>query len=183
MTDNTIVRQTADAKPVFDSRFWYLAQLKPGGLDRAETNLNRQNFKTFMPVREASARRNGKIVHAHKPLFPGYLFTQVQPDQQQWRAINSTYGVARLVSLGQGRPTPVPAAFMAELFCRTDATGVLGAPENLKAGDSVRIISGPFSQQIGRIASAESNDRIFLLMELMGRAVRTQVSATQLEVI
>lgn len=167
----------------FNGRYWYLAQLKPGGFDRAKTNLRRQNFQTFMPVRATSLRRNGKIVPAQKPLFPGYLFTQVLPDRQNWRAINSTYGVARLVSLGQGKPTPVPADFMTDLFCRTDAEGLLGAPEDLKPGDRVRIISGPFSQQIAEIEAAESKDRVILLMALMGRAVRTQVSAHQLEAV
>jgi transcriptional antiterminator RfaH len=167
----------------FESRFWYLAQLKPGGFVRAVANLHRQDFSTFMPVREASIRRNGRVRPARQPLFPGYLFTQVLPDHQNWRAINSTYGVARLVSLDRGRPTPVPPAFMEELHRRTDAQGVLGAPEDLKPGDTVRIISGPFAQQIAQIEAAETKDRVILLMQLMGRVVRTQTSARQLEVI
>ena len=183
MRNTDLEMAPADGSDAFDGQFWYLAQLKPGGFDRAKTNLRRQNFQTFMPVRATSLRRNGRIVPAQKPLFPGYLFAQVLPDQQNWRAINSTYGVARLVSLGQGHPTRVPAGFMIDLHHRTDADGHFGAPEDLKPGDRVRIISGPFSRQIAEIEEADSKDRVILLMELMGRAVRTQVSAHHLETV
>lgn len=172
-----------EARALFDSRFWYLVQLKPSGLERAKLNLKRQNFPTFMPDRSTSTRKRGKIVPSSKPLFPGYLFAQVKPEQQNWRAINSTYGVARLVSLRQGKPTTVPADFIAELHRRTDNNGMLCAPENLKPGDKTRIIAGPFAQQIAEIEAIDGKDRVVLLMQIMGRAVRTQVSASQLESI
>ena len=172
-----------DTEAVLDARHWYLAQLKPGGFERAITNLHRQVFLTFMPARDTSIRRNGKLVTVRKPLFPGYLFIQVLPDRQNWRAINNTYGVARLVSLSGGRPTPVPAEIIATLHARTDESGILGPPEDLQAGDRVRIISGPFAERLAEIDAVEPGDRVFILMDLMGRAVRMQASATQLETL
>jgi len=78
---------------------WYLAQLKPGGLDRAVVNLARQGFDSLMPVREETRRRAGRWRTIAKPLFPGYLFVKVPAGRQDWRAINATYGVSRLVAL------------------------------------------------------------------------------------
>ena len=172
-----------DAQAVFDARYWYLAQLKPGGFERAITNLHRQSYATFMPARDTSIRRNGRLTTVRKPLFPGYLFTQVLPDRQDWRAINNTFGVARLVSLSEGKPTAVPADIIQTLHARMDENGILGAPENLHPGDKVRIISGPFAERLAEIDTVKPGDRVFILMDLMGRAVRMQASASQLETL
>ncbi len=165
----------------FDSRDWYLAQLKPNGYDRAVLNLNRQGYPTFMPLREGVARRNGKIVSACKPLFPGYVFTQVCPEQQNWRAINNTYGVARVVSLQAGRPAQVPCGLMEALYDRTDDDGLMIAPQSLKCGDTVRIIAGPFVDHIAQIEKVDESERVTVLMGLMGRSVRTQITSRQVE--
>jgi transcriptional antiterminator RfaH len=183
MRQDSTVTFGKDVKTVFDARFWYLAQLKPGGFERAVVNLQRQGFSTLMPVRDTSTRRNGKLATSRKPLFPGYLFTQVAPGRQSWRVINSTYGVARLVSLSGSEPTPVPDGIMATLQVRMDENGVFGAPEDLKPGDTVRIIVGPFAQQLAIIETVEPGDRVFILMDLMGRAARLQASAIQLETL
>ncbi|MEM6889907.1 MAG: transcriptional activator RfaH [Pseudomonadota bacterium] len=165
------------------SLHWYIAQLKPGGFERAKTNLHRQGFASFMPLRANSARRNGKIRQFQAALFPGYLFVQVLPDQQNWRAINSTYGISRLVSLSGGHPTKVPEELMSALFARTDNQGLLSAPDDLMPGQTVRIIAGPFAQSIAEISALKPNDRVGLLMELMGRSVRTEVSARHVEIV
>ena len=36
---------------------WYLAQLKPGGFDRAKLNLSRQQIAHFVPLRPSTSRR------------------------------------------------------------------------------------------------------------------------------
>ena len=172
-----------DAQAVFDARYWYLAQLKPGGFDRAITNLHRQAFSTFMPARDTSIRRKGRLVTVRNPVLPAYLFTQVLPDQQDWRAINNTYGVARLVSLSGGRPTPVPAGIIETFHARMDENGILGAPEDLHPGDRVRIISGPFAERLAEIDTVKPGDRVLILMDLMGRTVRMQTSGSQLETL
>jgi transcriptional antiterminator RfaH len=166
-----------------ESENWYLAQLKPNGFDRAVLNLNRQAYRTFMPMRDLSTQQNGRVKTQRKPLFPGYVFTQILPEKSDWRAINNTYGVARLVALSGGRPSLVPRDLMQCLFDRTDGDGTLLAPKELRAGDTVRIVSGPFAEQIAMIEDVKPNDRVVLLMGLMGRSVRTQISPSQLDIV
>ena len=43
--------------PVYqDEVRWYVAQLKPNGFARAEANLKKQGFETFMPLRRKTVR-------------------------------------------------------------------------------------------------------------------------------
>ena len=164
-----------------DARHWYLAQLKPGGLQRARENLGRQGFPVFMPHRTETWRRAGRLHEAQRPLFPGYLFVQIDPEARPWRRVNATWGVSRLVSFGPDGPREVPAPLVAGLMARTDGAGSWCAAEDLRAGDRVRIIAGPFARIIAEIDTIPEQGRIFALLEMMGRTVRAEVAPEDLE--
>ena len=47
----------------------------------------------------------------------------------------------------------------------------------LGVGDSVRVINGSFADQIGKFCAVDDHERVFILLELLGREVRTSMSA------
>lgn len=161
--------------------FWYLAQLKPGGLTRARTNLERQNFPSFMPMRPKSERRAGKTHSVKRPIFPGYLFVQIAPDRREWRQINSTLGVARLVSLDRQTPTQVPSDFMEQLLEQCEGEIWHTKAQDLAPGQPARLIQGPFADMIAKVDTLPERDRVFVLLDLMGRATRVAVGIDDLE--
>src|SRR6056297_554544 len=132
---------------------WYLAQLKPGGFERAVTNLARQGYESFMPMREETRRRAERWDTKLRPLFPGYLFVKVPDDRQQWRSINATYGVSRLVALDAGRPTQVAPELIAALQARVLEDGKLKPTAEFDVGDKVRVVSGPLADKLAEIES------------------------------
>lgn len=160
---------------------WFLAQMKPNRGHIAERNLKRQGFRTFMPLEEGTVRRGGRFVTASMPLFPGYVFVAVDVGAQ-WRSINSTYGITRLVSFGQ-EPAPVPLALISQLMLRCDAAGKLLPPRLLKPGDQVRITSGPFAEFVAEVEAIAPDRRVFVLMELMGGQTRVAVKPDQLRIV
>lgn len=164
-----------------DARNWFVAQLKPQGLRRAEENLARQGFRFFFPKRAESVARGGRMATLEKPLFPGYLFVQFDPSVSGWASINATRGVARLVISDIRHPRPLPDSFMAGLMARCDARGLIGGPIDLKAGDRIRVISGPFARTIAEIEMLEDGERIQILMDLMGRETRISIAAERVE--
>ncbi len=168
---------------VAENSHWFIVQLKPNGFERAKKNFARQHFKTFMPMQEISISRRGRLTETIRPLFPGYLFVQISPTMPDWRAVNNTYGVSRLVSLGGGRPTEVRSDLMNALRMSCDIECRLRASENLSVGKKVRIVVGPFSQHIAEIEAVAPGERVILLMQLMGRLVRTEVEPGALEIL
>src|SRR3546814_6737532 len=76
---------------------WYVAQTQAQGEERARLNLERQGFRTYLPRyrRERRHARRRDVVKA--PLFPGYIFIELDLEQSPWRSINGTFGVTRLV--------------------------------------------------------------------------------------
>jgi transcriptional antiterminator RfaH len=160
---------------------WYLAQLKPGGLDRAVANLARQGYESLMPLREETRRRAGRWSTIVRPLFPGYIFIKVADDKRNWRAINATYGVSRLVALEAGCPTQVDPSIISALQVRVGDAGIVKSPSGLKVGDQVEVVSGPLANKFAEIESIPEHGRIYVLLELMGRHARIELPAADVE--
>ena len=162
---------------------WFVAQLRPQGLKRALDHLQRQNFKTFAPELESTAVRAGVLHQIRKPLFPGYLFVSFDPTDPKWTAINSTRGVARLILDRPHRPTPLPQPLMAEIMARYNEAGVILPPVDLSVGDRIRVLAGPFAEIVTSIEALPDQERIGVLIDLMGRKVKASVIRTQVEKI
>lgn len=158
-----------------DEQGWSLVQLKPNGLAAARRNLERQGFQTFMPQVRTTQRISNSFRETFSPLFPGYLFTEINWSSSPWRRIDSTLGVARIVRFGDRKPAAVSLELIQGLRARCDGTGILGPMDNLSAGDRVRILRGPFANFVSTIEDIGADRRIWVLMDLLGRKARVSL--------
>ncbi|UWR35711.1 hypothetical protein K3759_18650 (plasmid) [Sulfitobacter sp. W027] len=154
---------------------WFVAQLRPHGLTQARTHLQRQGFETFSPEILQSRIRQGEPHQERRPLFPGYLFVSFDPRANGWTAINNTRGVSRLILNDPRRPRPLPGEFMAGLRARCDTSELATPIDALEVGDQIRVTSGPFMDLITHIESLPDFERVGVLIELMGREVRSSL--------
>lgn len=160
---------------------WYVAQLKPNSLNIAERNLAQQNFTFFCPKRRETRKRRDKLVNVTAPLFPGYIFVQSNAITSHWRSLNATRGISRMVINDPRNPSGLPAGFISELVARCDADGVLAEDHQMKPGEPIRIINGPFSDIITRIEKLEPGQRLQVLIEIMGRETRVSVDQSAVQ--
>jgi transcriptional antiterminator RfaH len=154
---------------------WYVAQLKPNGFERAVLNLRRQKFETFMAMQKKTVRHARQMKDVLKPIFPGYIFVRFGSKQSDWRKINSTSGVSRLVSFSTEKPVAVPEGLMLALIERCDARDILQPPKDLKAGEAVKMMSGSFAEFVGEIEAFLAEDRLRILFDFMGQKTRLDV--------
>lgn len=125
----------------------------------------------FLPRRQKTRRHARKIDVVLAPLFPGYLFVRLDLTRDQWRCVNGTYGVGRLVMQGDA-PAPASRGVVEALRDACDKSGVLRLPrDELKLGQSVRILTGAFADFIGEIDRLDDVGRIRVLLEIMGGRV------------
>jgi len=161
-------------------RVWYLAQLRPNGEQLAERNLLRQGFEVFAPKMRRTRRCQGKFRDELRALFPGYLFVSACSHLARWRSIGSTLGVQRIVGFGGDGPSRVSSELIAGLKQRCDDLGKVHAPA-LSAGNTVRILSGPFAEFVGSVERIPSERRIWILLELIGRRVAVRPDQVELK--
>ena len=165
------------------SILWFLAQLKPNGFERACSNLERQDFKIFMPVRETLIRRGRSSQKSKQPLFPGYIFVGTDPSNPKWSCINNTVGVSRLVSFGKNEPAPLPKQLIDGLMARCADDFDLLPPDNLSIGDQVRAVSGPFAEYLATIETISNETRLGILFDCMGQKTRAVINSSNIEKI
>ena len=60
-------------------------------------------------------------------------------------------------------------------------TGLLQPAAELKTGDKVRVVSGPFSDMLAEIEAVPEHGRIYVLIDLMGRYAKAELAAADVE--
>ena len=152
---------------------WYVVQTRAHAESKACHHLERQGFPTFLPRYLKRRRHAGRVEIVPAPLFPRYLFVLVDIATQQWRSINSTIGVSRLVCNGD-EPAPVPSQVVLELQARRDDKGLIPLVEGprFNRGDKVRVLDGVFGTCVGLFEGITDKERVSILLELLGRKVR-----------
>ena len=101
------------------------------------------------------------------------------PESGPWRQINCTTGVSKLVSFGD-QPSPIPLDLISGLMERCNSVGKLLPPNQLNKGDAVQLLTGPFANYIAKVETIDAEQRVWVLMELMGRVTRISVDPNQL---
>jgi len=160
---------------------WFLAQVKPNADAIARRNLERQRFTTFQPLERRTRVKAGKFISEDRPFFPGYLFIAYPTGAAPWSVVNSTYGVARLVTFA-GKPAQVPDAVMAQLQAACDPHEVMAINHQLEPGTRIEIAVGSFSNFVGEIERITPNCRVMVLLDFMGRQMRVNLPAADVRV-
>ena len=162
------------------SKEWFILQFKPNSHHQAAKNLNQQGFETFLPLSDTTSRKGSQFINATRPLFPGYMFITFDRTDTKWHKINNTYGVSRLVTFNSILKS-IPTSFVDNLMKRYNLSSKLMPLQKLKKGDQIKVLNGPFANFIATVETYESDQRVWVLMDLMGRKskIQTQADAVQ----
>ena len=157
---------------------WYVVHTQPQAEARADLNLRRQGFRTYLPRYTRTRRHARRTDVVVRPLFPRYLFVALDLAKDRWLAIQSTFGVSQLVLAGE-RPASVCETVVDEIRAREDDRGFvkLRLPAGLGPGSSVRLTDGIFAEHKGIIDRVADERRVAVLLKLLGRDVRVFVPA------
>jgi len=162
---------------------WYVAQTQPNAENKALVNLEHQGFATYLP-RYLKRRRHARRVElVPAPLFPRYLFVQIDTAIQRWRSIYSTFGVSQLVGHSD-TPTAVAEKVIVALKSQEDATGYIQLDQTpvFRVGDKIQVMDGVFADCFGLYEGMRDCDRVAILLDLLGRKVRVTVDAMSVAV-
>ena len=149
---------------------WFLVHTQPHNERKAELHLGAQGFRTHFPQIQKTIRHARQLRNVRAPLFPRYVFVILDLGRDQWLSVRSTIGVSSLFTCGD-RPVPVPQGVVEALIARTDEAGLALFDAGLTAGQTVRILSGPFADFVGTLERLDAAGRVRVLLTMMGTAV------------
>jgi transcriptional antiterminator RfaH len=161
---------------------WYVAHTQPHAETKASQHLRRQGFDIYLPRYLKQRRHARRIEKVAAPLFPNYVFVAIDMTTQRWLSIDSTIGVNKLVRNGD-LPAAVPQSIVDALKSREDAYGYvqLIRRPRFSPGDKIRVVGGAFCDCYGLYEGMTTRERIAILLELLGRKVRTIVDSDIIE--
>ena len=160
---------------------WYLIHSKPKQEQIAKEQLERQGYQTYLPMAYTYRRRRGRTVRVIAPMFPRYLFINLNDETDDWRPIRSTIGVANLVRFGIDAAR-VPDDLIDSLKSREDDTGIQVLPgKTFSVGDKVRVKEGVFEGYEAIIHAQNPRERVVLLMKVVERYIKVELDAMHLE--
>ncbi len=164
---------------------WFVVNTKPGAEKLAQTHLERQGFTVYLPRMIKKLRHQRRpVAPVEVPLFPRYLFVQIDLAVDAWHCINNTIGVARLVSFGK-LPSAVSHRVIDEIRQREDEDGIvrLSRMHRFKQGDQVAIVEGALMDRTGIFQCETDKERVIVLLNLLGREISVTVGQDALHKI
>jgi transcriptional antiterminator RfaH len=161
---------------------WYAVHTHPRGELKALAHLRRQNYQVYLPRYAKKVSHARRIERVLRPFFPRYLFVRLNLAIEGWRPIRSTFGVTDIVHFGD-RPTPLPSGVIEDLKCHEQDDGCITFKRQnaIKKGDAVVVLSGPFSRLLGFCEQVTENERVAILLDLLGRKVRVLLDSEAVE--
>lgn len=146
---------------------WLVVQIKPNSHDLAFRNLERQGFEAFGPKMKITIKKENKFINKDVLVFPGYMFVGVDRQSSNWIKINSTFGVAKVLSFNE-RASHISHNLILALKNRYESKNNQKIKQSVKEGDRIKFNSGPFVNLIAKIEAVDVQERISLVLEVMG---------------
>ena len=152
---------------------WFAVYTIARNEERASYHLRNQGYEVYLPLFRKKRRHARRTDWVKMPLFPRYLFVQLDLEVMPWRAVHSTLGVSALVCSGDG-PVPIRNELIAAIQGRESPDGLVRINEHFcaKPGKRVTLLDGPFAEFEGIFESMRDDQRMVILLEFLGRPLK-----------
>ena len=159
---------------------WVLIYTKARQEIIANENLQKQGFKTFLPLIAETNKNN--TFKSLVPVFPRYVFAQINLGLANWSSIKSSYGVNRIVMFGE-KFTSIPDNIIDLIQGKLNIEGIYKkniSRVDFQKGDSLTIKEGSFAGIDAIFLSNKSKDRVRLLLKLLNTTIISEINKSDI---
>ena len=138
-------------------------------------------FRVVIPETTEVELKDGVKKEKTKKMFPGYILVEMVMSDEAWYIVINTPGVTGFIgSSGKGaKPTPLLPQEIDRILVNMGMSRV-NVEDDLKVGDSVSIVDGPFKGMIGRVDNIDTeNNRLNIIIDLFGQETSVDVELFQ----
>ena len=142
--------EAKDAKK--NQKRWYIVHTYSGYENKVKVNLEKRIeymnmgdkiFRIEVPQKTVTQMKAGKKQEKEEKIFPGYVLVEMIMDEDSWYVVRHTSGVTKFVGSAK-KPIPARESEIKKILHRSSSQ-VEKIELDVKVGDKVRIISGPFA--------------------------------------
>ena len=167
---------------------WYILHTYSGYESLVKTNIEQMiengNLQDVIldiqiPTETLIEEKNGKKKAYESKIMPCYVFVKLVYSNQLWFMLTNTRGVTGFVG-PNGKAWPLEDAEVKRLRLDTPDP----ASFNMRVGDDVRVVSGPFDGLVGVIKEIDTaRQKVQVLLNMFGRETSVDMDFVQLEKI
>ncbi len=116
-------------------------------------------------------------------LFPGYVFVEMDLNENTWYVIKNTPGVSGFVSSGKD-PVPLEEKEVENILKAVEEKRAKPMPKVvLEKGESVRVMEGPFTNLNGVVEEVNpEKGKVKVLVSIFGRSTPVELEYWQVEI-
>ena len=141
-------------------------------------NMEDKIFEVVIPMEDVMEFKGGKKQVVQKKVFPGYLLVRMYLEDDSWYVVRNTPGVTGFVGSG-AKPIPL-AAKEVEKILRVKPVEKLKPRLEFEEGESVRVVTEPFSNFTGTISEINvDQSKLKVLVNVFGRETPVELSFEQ----
>ena len=156
--------------------------------EKLEMRINSMNmqdniFRVIIPEQKEVEVKDGVTKEKVKKMFPGYVLIEMIMSDEAWYVVRNTPGVTGFIgSSGKGaKPVPLSPLEIDTILSNMGMSR-LDVNDELKEGEKVKVIDGPFKNMYGKIQSVDlKNNTITVLIDLFGQETPVDVTLSQVE--
>jgi transcriptional antiterminator NusG len=172
-------------------RLWYVVQTYSGYENKVSANLEQRIatmgmedriFKVLVPIEERVYTKEGKVKRVRRKVFPSYVLVEMILEEQSWYVVRHTPGVTGFVGTGN-HPIALSPKEVGEIMAKiTKDQAKPKAEIAFKPGDTIRVKSGPFANQVGPVVEVNADKgKVTFSVTVFGRETLTEADHTDLE--
>ncbi|MGN0005211.1 MAG: transcription termination/antitermination protein NusG [Candidatus Gastranaerophilaceae bacterium] len=168
---------------------WYVVHTYSGYENKVKTNLEKRIeymnmgekiFRVEVPQKPVTKIKDGKKTEREEKIYPGYVLVEMIMDEDSWYVVRHTAGVTKFVGSAK-KPIPAKDSEIKKILYKTQNT-VTKIELDVKVGDKVRIISGPFSDFIGDITEVyPDKSKLRATVSIFGRETPVELEYKQIQ--
>jgi transcriptional antiterminator RfaH len=163
---------------------WYAIRTKPNREQLARQNYLHQSFCVYLPLLQTTRRHARRTEKVLRPVFPGYLFLHLAPNERNWPVISSTRGALGPVSFGK-EFIPVPDWVISTLRAKENEQGLFTPgtleKDKLRPGCPIEVTLDGGGTAQGLFCSFSGKDNVEILLDILRRQVRTTTSLDRIK--
>ena len=157
---------------------WFVAHTKPRREKKLKEYSEREGVLVTLPCYRSVRKYRGKTVTFEKPLFPGYVFLQLVPDQRH-KILQSDHLANLLVVHDQD----LFIRQLGEILQALDSGLEVYLAPKIGRGSRVLIKAGPLRGLEGWVEERYGMTTVLLRLDFIGQAAAVKLDAEELELV
>lgn len=153
---------------------WLAVYTRARHEQKVAEQITKLGYKSFLPRYQTLSKRKDRRKLIQSPIFPGYIFARIPPGE--FNLLLKIPGVVKILG-EKGNLIPIPAEEIESVKILLESEAVVEPHPYLRAGDKVKIVSGPLKGARGWLLRVEPSVSLLVVsVNILNRSIAVELT-------